>query len=100
MYLDADKFMNWILELMSPNNSHLDTSCVKISNYLVEKKYGWQQNNQNVSITVLEGKEWKLQFCGSVPKIINSNEIIHIPKFVYYRLINGNTPLKLKIEEV
>ena len=57
-------------------------------------------NEKDRIVTVLEGEGWQFQFDEQVPQMINSFDIIRIPKGIYHRLLIGSTPLKIKIEEV
>lgn len=63
-------------------------------------EYVWHRDEKDRVVTVLEGEGWQFQFDNEIPIRINRNEVIRIPKQVYHRIIVGNTPLKLKIEEV
>ncbi len=108
MYLDADKFMDWIIELMNSNETKpytdekiSDNSWIRTFDPSVtdSEEYVWHRDDRDRIVTVLEGKGWKFQFDDDVPKMINSSDKLVIPKGVYHRLIVGNTCLKLKIEE-
>jgi len=105
IYLDADKFMDWVIEILSNEvESHIDkkisdTSWIETFDHTIPAKQKWQQHKRDRIITVLEGEGWQFQFDNDVPKMINSNEKLVIPKGVYHRLITGKTCLKLKIEE-
>jgi quercetin dioxygenase-like cupin family protein len=64
------------------------------------EEYVWHRDHNDRIVTVLEGDGWQFQFDNEIPIRINKNEVIKIPKQVYHRIMVGNTPLKLKIEEV
>jgi quercetin dioxygenase-like cupin family protein len=64
------------------------------------EEYVWHRDENDRIVTVLEGDGWQFQFDDDIPKIINRNETIIVPKMVYHRLLVGKTPLKLRIEEV
>lgn len=63
-------------------------------------EYIWHRDEKDRVVTVLEGDGWQFQFDNEIPIRINRNDEIKIPKQIYHRIIVGNTPLKLKIEEV
>lgn len=109
MYLDADKFMDWIIELMTgaeekpyTDERLSDNSWIRIfeSSVTESEEYVWHRDHKTRHVTVLEGEGWQFQFDDDIPKKINSTDKLVIPKGVYHRLLIGNTPLKLKIKEV
>ena len=109
MYLDADKFMDWIVEMVTTddNRPYIDkklSKTVKIRtfdpNVTDSDEYVWHRDTTDRKVTVLEGHDWKFQFDGDIPKTINIGEEIYIKKHVYHRIIAGNGLLKIKIEEV
>jgi mannose-6-phosphate isomerase-like protein (cupin superfamily) len=109
LYLDADKFMDWILELITDNEAkpYIDeriSESVWIRTFdpfvTESEEYVWHRDENDRIVTVLEGEGWQFQFDNDIPKIINRNETIIVPKMVYHRLLVGKTPLKLRIEEV
>lgn len=108
-YLDADKFMDWMLELImdEEHKPYIDerineTTWVRTFDptFTESDEYVWHRDHKDRIVTVLEGDGWQFQFDEQVPQIINSFDVIHIPKDTYHRLIIGKTKLKIKIEEV
>jgi quercetin dioxygenase-like cupin family protein len=63
-------------------------------------EYVWHRDTKDRIVTVLDGEGWQFQFDDDIPKRINRDDVITVPKQVYHRIIIGKTPLKLKIEEV
>jgi hypothetical protein len=63
------------------------------------KEYIWHRDHNDREIEVLEGEGWSFQFDNELPKIINRNDQIYIPKMVYHRIIPGKTKLRIKINE-
>jgi hypothetical protein len=109
MYLDADKFMDWIIELMNSNETKpytdekiSDSSWIRTFDPSVteSEEYIWHRDHKTRHVTVLEGEGWQFQFDDDIPKMINSIDKLVISKGVYHRLFIGKTRLKLKIEEV
>jgi quercetin dioxygenase-like cupin family protein len=108
-YLDADKFMDWMLEVVMNDeqkpyvDEHIDDSTwirtfdPKVTN---SEEYVWHRDHKDRIVTVLEGQGWQFQFDEKLPEMINSTDMITIPKDTYHRLIVGKTKLRLKIEEV
>lgn len=79
------------------DNSWIRTFDQTITN---SEEYVWHRDEKDRVVTVLEGEGWQFQFDNEIPIRINSGDVIQVPKQVYHRIIVGNTPLKLKIEEV
>jgi len=63
-------------------------------------EYVWHRDTKDRVVTVIEGEGWQFQFDDDIPKRINKNDTIKVPKQVYHRIIVGSTPLKIRIEEV
>jgi quercetin dioxygenase-like cupin family protein len=108
-YLDSDRFMDWIMEMIMDeeakpytderltSNSWIRTFDPKITD---SEEYVWHRDKKDRIVTVIEGEGWQFQFDEQVPQIINREEVIYISKETYHRLLSGSTPLKIKIEEV
>lgn len=108
-YLDADKFMDWVLEVMMDDEPKpytderiSETTWIRTFDPKItdSEEYVWHRDHKDRIVTVLEGDGWQFQFDNQVPEMINTTEIIHIPKGIHHRLLVGSTPLKIKIEEV
>lgn len=108
-YFDVDKFMDWMLQVIMGNEAkpYTDarinkTTWIRTFDPSVSdsEEYVWHRDHKDRIVTVLEGDGWQFQFDEQIPQMININEVIHIPKDTYHRLIIGKTRLKIKIEEV
>ena len=108
-YFDADKFMDWMLELImnKEQKPYIDerineTTWVRTFDptFTESDEYVWHRDHKDRIVTVLEGDGWQFQFDEELPIMINRTNTIKIPKYVYHRLIIGKTKLRLKIEEV
>ena len=108
-YLDADKFMDWVLQVMMNEETkpYIDerineTTWIRTFDPEItdSEEYVWHRDHKDRIVTVLEGEGWQFQFDEQVPQMINSFDVIRIPKDTYHRLIIGKTILKIKIEEV
>lgn len=59
----------------------------------------WHRDHYDRYITVLNGKNWKIQLDNTLPEILEKENVYYIPKNVYHRLLKGEDDLKLKITE-
>ena len=57
----------------------------------------WHTDQEDRTITVLEGKGWQLQRDNELPLALNEGDNIFIPMGQIHRVIKGSTYLKLKI---
>lgn len=57
----------------------------------------WHTDQEDRTITVLEGKGWQLQRDNELPLTLNEGDNIFIPMGQIHRVIKGSTDLKLKI---
>ena len=57
----------------------------------------WHTDQEDRTITVLEGKGWQLQRDNELPLALNEGDNIFIPMGQIHRVIKGSTDLKLKI---
>jgi hypothetical protein len=108
-YIDSDKFMDWVMELVMNIESKPYTDKKISKNVWIRtfdpsiadsEEYVWHRDKKDRVVTIIDGIGWKFQFDNEIPKRINKNETIYIPKEIYHRILVGKTPLKLKIEEV
>lgn len=60
----------------------------------------WHQDEFDRNVTILDGVGWKFQYAEELPRIINSNDKLFVPKLKYHRLLKGNSDLLLLIEEL
>jgi hypothetical protein len=63
-------------------------------------EFVWHQDLNDRWIRVVGGEGWKFQFDNELPFDINKDDIFHVPKMVYHRIIPGNTSLRIKIDEM
>jgi hypothetical protein len=59
----------------------------------------WHKDKRTRIITVIEGKEWKLQLDEFLPITLEKNKQYKIPKETYHRILKGKENLILKIRE-
>lgn len=59
----------------------------------------WHQDLKDRKVTIIQGGEWQFQMDDELPiKLINGEQIF-IPKFVWHRVIKGDSELIVEIEE-
>lgn len=59
----------------------------------------WHRDLQKRTVTVLEGKGWYFQKDNELPVELKEGARIFINALEWHRVIKGNTPLVIKIEE-
>ena len=59
----------------------------------------WHTDQEDRTVTVLEGKGWHFQRDNELPLALTEGVNIFIPKGQIHRVIKGSTDLKLKIEK-
>jgi hypothetical protein len=60
----------------------------------------WHQDLKDRKVTIIESGGWQFQMDNELPvKLLNASQIF-IPKFVWHRVIKGDTELKVEIEEL
>ncbi len=64
-----------------------------------ESELTWHRDREDRLVTVLNENDWMIQFDNELPKKLNVNESIIIPKNTYHRVIKGKNELKIKIVE-
>ena len=57
----------------------------------------WHRDNEDRTVTVLEGKGWQFQRDNELPLVLSEGVRIFIPKYKWHRVIKGTGTLKLKI---
>ena len=57
----------------------------------------WHQDNEDRTISVLEGQGWKIQKDNELPLALQEGDSIFIPMGQIHRVIKGNTNLKIQI---
>jgi hypothetical protein len=109
---DSERFAQWVIDLICgveevETRPYIDERLSDRTwirtfdpNVTDSDEYVWHRDERGRIVTVLEGENWQFQFDDEIPFHINRSDVIKIPKQVYHRILVGNTPLKLKIEEV
>jgi hypothetical protein len=59
----------------------------------------WHQDLKNRKVTILTDGGWSFQMDNELPVKLLSASQIYIPKFVWHRVIKGDSELKVEIEE-
>ena len=64
-----------------------------------ESQLVWHRDKKDRKISIVSGKNWKIQFDNELPKELIIGEDIFIPKDIFHRIWRGEDILRLKIEE-
>jgi len=59
----------------------------------------WHQDLMDRKVTIIESGGWSFQMDNGLPNKLSNAEQILIPKFVWHRVIKGETPVIVEIEE-
>ena len=59
----------------------------------------WHQDLKDRKVTVIESGNWQFQIDDKLPNKLSNTEQIWIPKFVWHRVIKGDSNLVVEIEE-
>lgn len=76
-----------------------ETTRIRVFENASDDELVWHRDLNDRQVTVIEGKNWKLQMDDSFPVELKENETYAIPKMVYHRLLKGNGTLKIRIKE-
>lgn len=60
----------------------------------------WHQDLKDRKVTVLEDGGWQFQMDDELPVKLSNAKQIYIPKFVWHRVIKGDSKLVVEIEEL
>ena len=60
----------------------------------------WHQDLKDRKVTVLEDGGWQFQMDDELPVKLSNAKQIYIPKFVWHRVIKGDSKLVIEIEEL
>ena len=60
----------------------------------------WHQDLKDRKVTILEAGGWSFQIDDNLPNKLQNAEQIFIPKFVWHRVIKGQSALIVEIEEM
>lgn len=62
-----------------------------------ESELTWHFDQRDRVVSVIENKNWKIQFDNCLPMLLEG--VVHIPKNRYHRLLRGEGQLKVLISE-
>lgn len=62
-------------------------------------EFVWHKDKRDREVKVIQSNGWKFQMDNELPKELQNNDILFIPKEVYHRVIKGNGNLKIQIKE-
>ena len=80
-------------------NPYTDTSNIRtFSSDVDEMDLIWHRDDEDRTITILEGKGWQFQRDNELPLVLKEEDRIFIPKHQVHRVIKGTTDLKIKIK--
>lgn len=60
----------------------------------------WHQDEKDRVVKIVEDGGWSFQIEDCLPNKLSKSEIIHIPKFVWHRVLKGSEKLIVEIEEL
>ena len=59
----------------------------------------WHQDLMDRKVTIIESGGWSFQMDNGLPNKLSNAEQITIPKLVWHRVLKGDSPLVVEIEE-
>lgn len=59
----------------------------------------WHQDLKDRKVKIIESGGWSFQMDDKLPNKLIDSEEIWIPKLIWHRVLKGNTPLIIEIEE-
>lgn len=59
----------------------------------------WHMDEKDREVKVVQSNKWQFQFDNELPFDLIEGNIINIPAMVYHRVIKGDGPLELLIQE-
>lgn len=65
-----------------------------------ESELTWHRDERNRVVEVVRGDRWYFQYDNETPFELNVGDKFFIPSKMYHRIINGITPLVIKILEL
>ena len=60
----------------------------------------WHRDKSDRFVTIVEGKDWKIQMDNTIPRVLSPGETLFIPRNTYHRLIKGTDKLVCEIKEI
>lgn len=80
-------------------NPYIDNGTARVFDSNVEPdQLVWHRDEEDRTITVLEGDGWQFQFDNQLPFDINVGDVFTIPAMVYHRILKGQNQLLINIE--
>ena len=59
----------------------------------------WHRDERDREVKIIQANNWQFQFDNELPFTLKDGNIINIPSMVYHRVIKGDGPLELLIQE-
>ena len=85
---------------MVEDNPYIDENTTRtFSKDVDEMSLIWHTDQEDRTVTVLEGKGWQFQRDNELPLALTEGVNIFIPKGQIHRIIKGQKDLKLKIKK-
>jgi hypothetical protein len=86
---------------MTPYTQKIDNGKIfrTFSPDVEDEELKWHQDLKDRKVTIIESGDWSFQMEDSLPNKLQNAEQIFIPKFVWHRVIKGNSNLIVEIEE-
>ena len=86
---------------MKPYSEEKNGNIVRrtFSNNVSENELIWHRDHEDRIVKIVSETDWLFQFDNELPKKLNVNEEIKIPKNTYHRVIKGSGELVVEITE-
>ena len=72
----------------------------EFSNDVNSEDLVWHRDRSDRYVTVMEGKDWYIQFDNKLPIKLVEGQVYYIPAHNYHRVMKGSTNLVLEIKEI
>jgi len=59
----------------------------------------WHQDERDRVVLVKQSRGWQIQMDNELPLDLDEGKCYYIPKMTYHRILKGNGPLVVQIEE-
>ena len=81
-------------------NPYIDNEDIRtFSESVDEMELIWHRDREHRKVTVLEGRDWKLQMDNKLPVIMKVGDVFEIPKETFHRVHKGEGRLIIEIKE-
>jgi hypothetical protein len=86
---------------MKPYKETINNNIIRrsFSKDVNENELSWHRDKKDRVVIVLENNDWMIQFDNELPKKLNVNEEIFIPKNTFHRVIKGSGDLMVEVIE-